>query len=174
MNLTLILHNNKVFGLTKGQPSPTSDLGMPTKSQPGGTLAEGLNPAALALTLGAGFVARGFAGRPDHLAELLKKAIRHKGFSFIDVLQPCPSFNKVNTFQWYSERVFDLNESGHKTDDLTEAWVRSREWGDKIPIGLFYQAQGTEYTERMPSLEAGPLVDRAYSPEPLRSLLGQV
>ena len=172
IDLTVIMHNNRVFGLTKGQPSPTSELGMVTKSQPGGTQAEGLNPVALALTLGAGFVARGFSGRPEHLTGLIKAALEHRGFSFLDVLQPCPSFNKVNTFQWYEKRVYELEESGWAADDLASAWVRSREWGEKIPIGVFYRTQGKDYASRMASLAAGPLVDRTYSPEPLRALLG--
>ena len=174
VNLTVLLHNNKVFGLTQGQASPTSDLGMPTKAQPGGTLAQGLNPVGLALTLGAGFVARGFSGKPDHLAGLIKAAVEHKGLAFIDILQPCPSFNKLNTYQWYSDRIYDLQDSGHPTDDLTAAWTASREWGERIPIGMFHLSQGPSYTDKVPCLKAGPLVDRSYSPEPLRTLLRNI
>ncbi len=172
VNLTVLMHNNKVFGLTKGQPSPTSDLGMPTKIQPGGTMAPGLNPVALALALGGGFVARGFSGQPDHLAGLIKAGVEHRGLSFIEILQPCPSFNKVNTYQWYSQRVYDLQEAGHSADAPDEAWTKAKEWGDKIPLGLFYAHQAPSYTDKFPSLKDGPLVDRTYSPDPLRALLG--
>ena len=172
VNLTVLMHNNKVFGLTKGQPSPTSDLGMPTKILPGGTKAPGLNPASLALALGCGFVARGFSGKPDHLAGLIKAGVEHRGLSFIEILQPCPSFNKVNTYQWYSQRVYDLQEEGHSAGDADGAWAKAKEWGDRIPVGLFYTHDAPAYTDRLPNLKDGPLVDRTYSPEPLRTLLG--
>ena len=171
IDLTLLVHDNKVYGLTKGQASPTSDLNMITRAQPHGVMLEPFNPLAVALALGCGFVARGYAGKPDHLSMLIQQGVRHKGFSLIDILQPCVSFNHVNTYQWYNERVYELEQSGHDTSDFNAAFSRAREWGKRIPIGLFYQQHKPTLTDRMPSLQHGPLVDQSYSPERLRDLI---
>ncbi len=101
INIKLFVHDNHIYGLTKGQASPTSTEGMVTKNQPFGVLSGRLNPLALAIALDCSFVARGFAGDIPHLKELMKEAINHRGFSLLDILQPCVTFNKVNTFSWY-------------------------------------------------------------------------
>lgn len=174
INLTLLVHDNKVYGLTKGQASPTSDLNMTTRAQPLGVMLEPFNPLAVALALGAGFVARGYAGNAEHLSLLIQYGVRHKGFSLIDILQPCVSFNHVNTYQWYSERVYDLAQSGHDTSDYEAASRLAREWGDRIPIGIFYQQDKPTLTDRIPSLRKGALVDRSYEPARLRNLLASL
>jgi len=158
-DLTVIHHHNKVFGLTKGQASPTSTLGMKTKAQPKGTMAQGLNPLALALGLGVGFVARAFAGKPDHLAGLIMAGLRHRGLAFIDVLQPCPSFNRLNTAKWYGERIYEVREPV----SFEAAWAMSQEWEEKIPLGLiFLDESRPSYTDRLPSLAQGPLLERTF------------
>jgi 2-oxoglutarate ferredoxin oxidoreductase subunit beta len=171
VDLTLLVHDNKVYALTKGQASPTSDRNMVTRAQPHGVILEPFNPLAVALALGAGFVARGYAGSREHLSMLIQQAVRHRGFSLIDVLQPCVSFNHVNTYQWYGERVYELEKEGHDTGDYDTACRLARQWGDRIPLGLFYRQEQPSFTDMLPSLNDGPLVDRDYDPEKLRALL---
>jgi 2-oxoglutarate ferredoxin oxidoreductase subunit beta len=136
-DITLIVHNNRVYGLTKGQASPTSELGMKTPVQVFGVFEEPLNPIALAISLNASFVARAFAGDMEQTKEIFKKAILHKGFSLIDVFQPCVSFNKINTFAWFKEHTYYLDEK-HNPYDRTEAFRRSIE-EEKLPLGIFYR-----------------------------------
>jgi len=137
LDITLIVCDNQIYGLTKGQASPTTDKGMVTKIQPDGVAVEHLSPLALALAAGAGFVARGFSQETEHLAGLILAGINYKGFALIDVLQPCVTFNKTNTYEWYSKRVYKLDES-YKPADLCAAFQKSLEWGDRIPIGILY------------------------------------
>ncbi|MFO7296519.1 MAG: 2-oxoacid:ferredoxin oxidoreductase subunit beta, partial [Clostridia bacterium] len=106
VDITHFVHDNQIYGLTKGQASPTTDLGHVTEVQIAGNINPPLNPVLLAIALGAGFVARAFSGDKEHLTSIMVEAIKHKGYSLVDILQPCVSFNKVNTFQWYSKRVY--------------------------------------------------------------------
>ncbi len=138
IDVTYLVHNNMIYGLTKGQVSPTSDLGFQTPTTPEGNPLSGLNPVALAIGLNSAFVARTFAGDKKQLGRILEKAIEKPGFAFIDILQPCPSFNRVNTFKWFRERVYDINEEGHDPGDRVQAFRTALEWGDKIPTGIFY------------------------------------
>ncbi|MBU1570930.1 MAG: 2-oxoacid:ferredoxin oxidoreductase subunit beta [Proteobacteria bacterium] len=171
IDLTVLVHNNKVYGLTKGQASPTSDEGMITKIQSGGVLSETFNPLSVALALGAGFVARSFSGKPEHLSKIIQEGIKHKGFSLIDILQPCVSFNHVNTFDWYKKRVHDLFEEGYIPDDFNKAMERSRMWGDKIPIGIIYQKEKPSYTDKINKLKKGTLVSGEYSQKKVRNAI---
>lgn len=159
-DLTLLVHNNQVYGLTKGQASPTSAFGMTTPLQPGGVISEPFNGPAVALVLGAGFVARGFSGDPDHLSSLIQAAMNYKGFSLIDVMQPCVSFNKVNTLEWYKERVYQPDSID--TEDVGAALKLAQEFGDSIPTGIFYQKEKTDFTSRIDLLKDGPMVSREY------------
>ena len=129
-NISLFVHDNQIYGLTKGQASPTTAKGTKTKIQPHGVLAEPINPLALAISQDCSLVARGFAGDQDHLKELMKAAITHKGFSLLDIFQPCVTFNKINTFKWYRDRVYKLEE-GYDPYNRVKAFERSLEWGDK-------------------------------------------
>ena len=171
VDITLLVHNNKVYGLTKGQASPTSDLHMITRAQPHGVILEPFNPLAVSLALQCGFVARGYAGSPEHLSMLIQEGVKHKGFSLIDILQPCVSFNQVNTYQWYSQRVYDLEKEGHDPSSYMKAMTKALERGDRIPIGIFYKEDKPSFTDRIESLQAGPLVDRAYDPSKLSAVL---
>lgn len=137
VDITLVIHNNQVFGLTTGQYTPTSPKGFKSRSTPYGSLEEPLNPVLLAIASGATFVARGFAGDINHLKYLMKEAITHKGFAIIDVLQPCVTY--YNTYQYYSERVYKLEN--HDFTNFREALEKALEWNDKIPIGIFYKVQ---------------------------------
>jgi len=175
INLTYIVMNNEIYGLTTGQTSPTSEQGMVTKSTPGGNLEQMLNPLALALASGCGYVARGFSGDPKNLAQLYKGGIQHPGFALIDVFSPCVTFNKHNTYHWFRERVYRLEDKGHDPADFHAALDRAIEWGAHIPIGLFYRSpsQRQPLDALDPALQAGPLVQRApgLTPDQRRKLV---
>jgi 2-oxoglutarate ferredoxin oxidoreductase subunit beta len=134
----VFIHDNQVYGLTTGQASPTAKKGFVTKSTPDGVVDEPINPLALAITAGASFVARGFAGDAPGLTALMVAAVKHKGFSVVDILQPCVTFNKVNTYQWYRQRLYKLEAEGYVPDNKLKAIEKAMEWGDKIPVGVFY------------------------------------
>jgi len=160
VDLTYLVMDNSIYGLTTGQTSPTSALGMKTKSTPAGSPEQPLNPLMLALAAGASFVARGFSGDPKHLTELVKQAIRHRGFALVDVFSPCVTYNKVNTVQYYRQRVYKLEEKGHDASSLSGAMERAQELGDRIPIGVLYAAERPTYEELDPVLRAGNPMDR--------------
>jgi 2-oxoglutarate/2-oxoacid ferredoxin oxidoreductase subunit beta len=161
-DLAHFVHNNQVYGLTKGQASPTSDPGMKTGVQVNGVVIPALNPLALALVLGAGFVARCFSGEKEHLKETMKAAINFPGYALIDILQPCVSFNKVNTYGWYKERVY-FAETG-VGDDWNKALDLSRQWGDEIPLGIFYQQARPTFESHLETLKGEPLAWRPFDP----------
>ncbi len=151
-NITAIVHDNRAYSLTTGQFTPTSPSHFKGKSTPKGAPEPPLNPIALMLSSGATFVARGFAGDIPHLKWIIKEAIKHKGFSFIDVLQPCITF--YNTFPFYRKHCYKLEEAGHKTDDFKLAMEKALEWdyneeGEevKIPIGIFYKVERPTFEE---------------------------
>ncbi len=155
IDVTLIVHNNQVYGLTKGQASPTSAEGFVTKAQPHGVYSEPFNPILTAVSMKAGFVARGFSGKIDHLSELIQKGISHHGFALIDILQPCVSFNKVNTFAWYDERCDSLLTSYDPTD-WEAAMKVACEWEDRIPIGVIFKNKRPAYEDHFPILRQEP------------------
>jgi 2-oxoglutarate ferredoxin oxidoreductase subunit beta len=170
LDITYIIHNNGVYGLTKGQAAPTLELGLKTKALPKPNINEAINPIALAVVSGYTFAARSYAYDVKHLKETIKKAIQHEGLAFIDCLQPCPTFNDINTKDWYAgedrkdpktgkpqSRLYKLEEAGfdpvvhNLSNDLAKkmaAIEKSFEWGDRIPIGVFYQ------NELVPTFEA--------------------
>jgi len=172
VNITYMAHNNQVYGLTKGQASPTSDTGFITRTTPLGA-SQSLNPLALALASDVSFLARGFAGDVEHLSGLLKMGIEHRGFALIDILQPCVSFNHRNTFQWYRERVYKLEDQGYDPRDKTAAFVKAQEWGDRIPIGLIYRKERLVYEEQLPALKEMPLVKQKIDPLQFEALLDE-
>ncbi|MDD5170453.1 MAG: thiamine pyrophosphate-dependent enzyme [Syntrophales bacterium] len=136
LDLTILTSNNQVYGLTKGQSSPTTDINVRNTLDPQGNENIPLNPVALAIAVGAPFVARGFAGDKEHLANLIREAILFKGTALVDILQPCVSFNNVNTYKWYRDRVFKLDGP---LKDRYEALKTADLWGDKIPIGVIFR-----------------------------------
>ena len=160
LDMTYIIHNNGVYGLTKGQASPTLRLGLQTKSLPKPNINEAVNSIQLAVVSGFTFVARSYAYDVRHLSDTIKQAIRHKGMAFIDCLQPCPSYNNITTKAWYAgedrlddnekpqSRLYKLEQNGFNPDvhewseDLEKKLVairKAQEWGDRIPIGVFYR-----------------------------------
>lgn len=139
VNITYLIHENKVYGLTTGQTAPTSNKGFVTKSTPEGVIEVPINTVALTLTAGGSFVARAYAGKPQQLRDMIKQGIQHEGFSVVDVLQPCVTFNKVDGYQYYGERVYDLQAANHPKDNFDQAMAAARQSTEKIATGLFYQ-----------------------------------
>ncbi|MGH7973049.1 MAG: 2-oxoacid:ferredoxin oxidoreductase subunit beta [Limisphaerales bacterium] len=139
VDLTYIVMDNQIYGLTTGQTSPTSAKGMKTKSTPHGSVENAINPMPMAMVGGATYVARGFSGKQKHLVEILKGAIQHRGFSLVDVFSPCVTYNKDNTYQWFNPRVKILEEQGYNPTDFQKAMEKAYQWGEEIPIGLIWK-----------------------------------
>jgi 2-oxoglutarate/2-oxoacid ferredoxin oxidoreductase subunit beta len=178
-----IVHNNNVYGLTKGQASPTLSKGKKTKSMPEQAIQDGINPVAMAVASGYTFIARGYALEPKYLASIIVKAIEHKGSALVDVLQTCPTYNDLYTKEWYEgadlpekrSRLYKLEDKGYdgKVQDPTDAQeivakkaaavARSYET-DPIPIGIYYQVELPTYedavAQRIPALAEKPLVEQ--------------
>ncbi len=162
VNIKLFVHDNQIYGLTKGQASPTSMEGMVTKNQPFGVLSEQLNPMAMVIALDCSFVARGYAGDQEHLRELIKEAVNHSGFSLVDILQPCVTFNKVNTYAWYAQKVYHI-EPDYNPEDRVQAFQKALEWGERIPIGVIYRNHRPTFEERVPVIKIKPLIQQTVS-----------
>ncbi len=162
VDLLYIVMDNQIYGLTTGQTSPTSRVGMKTKSMPFGNIEAPVNPISLALAAGATFVARGFSGEQKHLTELIKQGIQHKGFSFLDVFSPCVTYNHDNTYQWFRPRVKKLEKDGtYDASDWIAAMEKSLLWGEEIPIGKFFERTDVPALHAAePVLNEGPLVHR--------------
>ena len=172
IGVTLLVHDNQVYGLTKGQASPTSEPGFVTKAQPWGALSEPINPVEVAVAMRAGFVARAFAGFGDHLVEVIKRAVAHDGFALVDILQPCVSFNKVSTFGWYKQRCKPI-PSDHDPTDREAAKKLAAQWGETIPVGVIYENDRLPFEKRMPMLSEVPLVGRRTDRAVLREVMGR-
>ncbi len=157
------VHNNQVYGLTKGQASPTSEVGFVTKLQTEGVIIPPFNPLAIAIVEDCSFVARSFAGDPKHLQEMMAAALRHRGgFALVDILQPCPTFNRQNTLRWYKERVRKVDES-HDPFDRAKALELAFKWGEEIPIGVIYRSERASFESRLEVLREGTLVGTLLS-----------
>ncbi len=170
LDVTVLVHDNQVYGLTKGQASPTSEPGFVTKAQPGGVASAPFNPVAVAVAMRAGFVARAFSGMVDHLAVMIQKALAHRGFSLVDILQPCVSFNKVNTFNWYKSRCREL-PADYDPTDWPAAVKAADTWGDTIPVGILYRNDRPPFDSRIPALKEGPLVGSGVDRSVLKKIL---
>jgi 2-oxoglutarate ferredoxin oxidoreductase subunit beta len=172
-DITYLVHNNQIYGLTKGQTSPTSDIGFVTKTTPQGAPPP-VNPITLAIAAGATFVARAFAGDIDYLSSIIRQGINHRGFALIDILQPCVSFNHKNTYQWYKERVYKLEQDGtYASSDKIAAFIKAQEWGEHIPIGVFYREDRPTYESAFPALGKTTLVSQQIEPLKTEKLLAE-
>jgi 2-oxoglutarate ferredoxin oxidoreductase subunit beta len=172
IDITYLVHNNQVYGLTKGQTSPTSELGYVSRTTPSGKRSSPMIPLLLAIASDCSFVARGFVGEADHLTSLIKEGIRHRGFALIEILQNCVTFNKVNTFKWYASRVYKIEEDpSYDPADRFQAFLKAQEWGEKIPIGIFYRTLRPTLDEGEPALKRGVLAKQAIDPRSFQSLL---
>jgi 2-oxoglutarate ferredoxin oxidoreductase subunit beta len=170
--------DNQIYGLTTGQSSPTSRVGMKTKSMPFGNIEAPVNPISLALAAGATFVARGYSGEQKHLTELIKQGIEHAGFSFLDVFSPCVTYNHDNTYQWFRPRVKKLeDDAGYAATSWTAAMEKSLLWGEEIPIGKFFERTDVPTLHGAePVLNEGPLVhgDPKVPPDAARSFIEEL
>jgi len=158
-DILAIVCNNRLFSLTTGQASPTSEIGMISKTTPFGEIKQPLNPIALSLTAGATFVARGAAFEIPHLTNLIKQGLEHKGFAHLDVFQQCVTFNKAQTIEWYKKRIYKLEESVHDINNFESALKKSLE-AEKLPIGVFYKTEKPSYEEGFAQLQNAPLVEQ--------------
>lgn len=173
-NITHFIHDNQIYGLTKGQASPTSGIGLVTGAQTTGNINAPLNPVALAITLGAGFVARAFSGDMDQLVSIMKEAISYKGYAMVDIFQPCVTFNHINTFSFYKNRVYSLDENYDPSNKLA-ALEKAMEFGDKIPTGILYREDKESFSERNVVLNKGTaLIDRPFNPSIIEELTSQL
>jgi 2-oxoglutarate/2-oxoacid ferredoxin oxidoreductase subunit beta len=158
INITYLVHNNLIYGLTKGQTSPTSEKGFKSKSTPHGVIEYPINPLTLALSANGTFISRGYAGNPEHLTGLIVEAIKHKGFSLVDIFQPCISWNKINSYEFFNNRLYNLNDNAeYNIQDKNRAFVKAQEWGEKIPYGIFYFEQRSTYGDELPQNKDTPV-----------------
>lgn len=163
LDIVHIVHDNQVYGLTKGQGSPTTPKGQVTRLQHDGVKSDPLNPVALAISLGCSFVARSFSGDGAHLQAMIKAAMAHKGYALIDVMQPCVTFNKINTFKWYKDRVQPLPE-GYDPTDKVKAFETAQKFGDEgIPVGILYREEKPTFMAQQRHIEK-PLIDYDRTP----------
>jgi len=162
IDLTYIVMDNQIYGLTTGQVSPTSVKGMKTKSTPHGNVENPIDPIPLAVVGGATYVARGFSGKQKHLVDLFKGAINHRGFALVDVFSPCVTYNKDNTYQWFTPRVKALEDQKHDPTNFQAAMDKGFMWGEEIPIGLFWKRTDLPALEDLEPVleEGGPLAYR--------------
>lgn len=166
-----MVHNNMVYGLTKGQASPTTSRNQKTAMQPNGVYLEPYNPIAMAIASGATFVARAFSGNRDHLYKVLMAAAHHKGYAIVDIFQPCVSFNKVNTNKWYRDHTYVLGNE-HNPYDKIQAFALSQQTEDNIPLGIIYKEDRPTFVESIPVLNnEHPLCKRFWSPDMAEAFL---
>ncbi|MBS4540140.1 2-oxoacid ferredoxin oxidoreductase [Clostridium sp. D2Q-11] len=165
IDITHLVHNNQIYGLTKGQGSPTTAMGQSTTLQSDGMKVDPINPISTAIALGCSFVARSFSGDINHLKEMIKAGINHKGYALIDILQPCVTFNRINTFKWYKDRIYYL-DSEYDPFNKLKAFEKSLEWDDNIPLGIIYKEEKIEFLDRFPHLKGKKsLVDKSLDPK---------
>lgn len=160
VDLTYLVMNNQIYGLTTGQLSPTSCMDMKTKSSPFGSVEKPINPITSAIMNGATFVARGYSGNGKQLVNLMKAAIEHKGFSLIDIFSPCVTFNHDNDYNFFKPRVKPLEDEGHDPSDWKSACEKAMMWGEVIYTGLFLQTERPSLDQLEPVLEDGPMSSR--------------
>lgn len=174
MDITHLIHDNQVYGLTKGQASPTTPTGQKTTLQIEGVRVDPLNPVTLAISLGCSFVARANAADQPFLKEILKAALNHRGYALIDVLQPCVTFNQVNTYQWYKDRVYAVPDT-YDPYDKVAAFAESLKWGDDgIPVGILFREDKPAYYDRLDHIKTDQLAMVDRKPADIQPLLNQI
>ncbi len=170
IDVKMFVHDNQVYGLTKGQASPTTMQGTKTKAQPYGVQSEPLNPLALAVALDCSFVARGYAGDHEHLVQMMKEALSHKGFALLDIFQPCVTFNRVNTYQWFAGRVYHLDPT-YDPADRVGAFVKALEFGERIPLGIIYRNDRPPFNPRPALAEVEAACAKPFDPTRLKGIM---
>jgi len=172
-DMVILSHDNYLYSLTTGQKSPTTPKGTKTPSTPDGTIDEAFNPLGIALLNHATFVARGFAGDIPHLTKLLSSAINHTGFALLDVLQPCPTYNKTKTYSWYRDHIYYLDQQNYQPNNKQLALEKTQET-DKLPIGIFYQEQKPAYHQQLIAIKEKPLAHQDLSHIDISKSLSQL
>lgn len=173
VDITHFVHDNQIYGLTKGQASPTTGEGQVTGVQTNGSSNTPLNPILMAIASGAGFVARAFSGDTEHLTNIMKQAISYEGYAIVDILQPCVSFNKVNTFSYYKSRVYHLEEDYDSSNKIL-ALQKSMEFDNQIPIGVIYKEIKPTFHQKNKVLSQGiPLLDKKTDVEIVKKLISE-
>lgn len=168
-DITNIVHNNMIYGLTKGQASPTSEKGLKNQLQPDGVIVEQFNPLAVALSLGATFVARAFSGDIVQAKEIVKAAILHKGYALVDIFQPCVVFNKQNTYQWFKEKTYYVDENYNKTDKLKA--LETAFDMERLALGIIYQNENKSTYETLIREENAPLYEKSVDKKTVEKLI---
>lgn len=168
-DITNIVHDNMIYGLTKGQASPTSEHGLKNPLQPDGVIVDQFNPLAVALSLGATFVARAFTGDILQTKEIIKSAILHKGYALVDVFQPCVVFNKQNTYQWFKEKGYYVDEAHDKTDKISALKLAFDL--DRLALGILYQEEGKPSYETLVRTDDEPLYTKVFDRKSVDTLI---
>jgi 2-oxoglutarate ferredoxin oxidoreductase subunit beta len=176
VNISVFLHNNGVMGLTKGQFSPSAPRGYVSRTSPpeAGAPMDPVNIVAYALTAGATFVARGFSGDQKGLVALMRKAMKHKGFALVDILQPCQTWNRVLNWKFYNENTHSLQENGHDINSRMAALEQAFSNGDKIPIGVFYEEKAPTLAESLALPADGRLRDHKTDSKEVQSIIDEL
>lgn len=178
VDVTYLVMDNQIYGLTTGQISPTSIKGMKTKSTPQGSVENPINPIPMAIAIGATYVARGYTGQIRHLVDLIKGGMQHKGFALIDCFSPCVTFNRENTHDFFKQRTYKLEDRGHDPRDFAKAMEQAYTWGDEIPIGLFWTRDDRPSLDQLEPVlsEGGPLSRRplGISPDQAQRLVREL
>lgn len=173
-DIKVFVHDNRVYGLTTGQTAPTSPKGYKSKSTPGGVIELPVNPLALAIIQGASVVAQGFAGDAPHLIKLMTEVLQYKGFVLLNILQPCVTFNKTNTYAYYRERVYKLEDENYDPSDKMAALGKVLDQSAKIPLGIIYKSLRPTYQDELPILAAGPLARQPFKqPSEFKGLVAE-
>ncbi|MFV0342802.1 MAG: 2-oxoacid:ferredoxin oxidoreductase subunit beta [Anaerocolumna sp.] len=171
VNITHLVHDNQIYGLTKGQASPTTSEGQITEVQTSGSINTPLNPIMMALAAGAGFVARAFSGDPEQLVKIIKEAIEYPGYAYVDILQPCVTFNKINTYAYYKSKVYHLPEDYDFTN-RAKAFELELNLSEKIPTGIIYKENKPNYHDKQMILKTGePLINKKNDKKVLEKLI---
>lgn len=173
VNIAVFIHNNGVNGLTQGQFSPAAPRGYVSKTSPPppGAPMDPVNPVAQAISSGATFVARGFSGNQVELVDIMKQAINHQGFAVVDILQPCVTWNRQLTWKFFNERAYSLQKNGHDTSDRIKALEKSFEYGEKIPVGVFYKVDAPDLASGIASPDTGALKDHSTKLEDVQAVI---
>ena len=173
IDITVLCMDNQVYGLTKNQISPTSREGLYDSLTPYGSIDKPVNPISYMLTFGATFVAQTYAGNLKHMSDIIKKAISHRGFSFVNIISPCPTYKKVDTFKYYKDKTVDINEQGHnELDNLQKALELAMKdlehyynESAKVPIGIFYQKEEPTYQDRVKEVKTKYKASKDINPQ---------
>ena len=164
MNMTYIVMDNQIYGLTKGQTSPSSAVGFVTKSTPKGNIEKNVAPLELALSSGATFVAQGFSSDIKALTKLIEDAINHDGFSFVNVFSPCVTYNKINTYDWFKENLISIDDIENYDPTNKQLAIQTVLEHESLVKGIVYQDTETpSYESQIEEMEGEALAKKTFT-----------